>query len=60
MIKVQLWENKTLFQANEGFEKPINGLVLESTFDYFKYLKENILKNENKKSQYFTGVRNRK
>ena len=42
MIKVQLWENKTLFQANEGLEKPIFGLLLESTFDDFKYLKDQI------------------
>lgn len=43
MIKVQLWENETFFKANEGLEKPIIGLVLESTFDNFKYLK-NIIK----------------
>ena len=42
MVKVQLWENKTLFQANEGLEKPIIGLLLESTFDKFKYLKDAI------------------
>lgn len=42
MIKVQLWENKTFFQANEGLEKPIIGLLLESTFDNFKYLKDTI------------------
>lgn len=42
MIKVQLWENKTLFQANEGLEKPIIGLLIESTFDNFKYLKDTI------------------
>lgn len=42
MIKVQLWENKRFFQANEGLEKPIIGLLLESTFDKFKYLKDSI------------------
>ena len=42
MIKVQLWENKTLFQSNEGLEKPIIGLLIESTFDNFKYLKNTI------------------
>ena len=42
MIKVQLWENKTFFQANEGLEKPIIGLLIESTFDNFKYLKNTI------------------
>jgi hypothetical protein len=42
MIKVQLWENKELFKANEGLEKPIIGLLLESTFDKFKYLKDSI------------------
>ena len=36
MIKVQLWENKELFKANEGLEKPITGLLLESTFNNFK------------------------
>lgn len=42
MIKVQLWENKRFFQANEGLEKPIIGLLRESTFDNFKYLKNTI------------------
>ena len=42
MIKVQLWENKTLFKANEGLEKPIIGLLLESIFDNFKHLKDTI------------------
>lgn len=42
MIKVQLWENKTFFQANEGLEKPIIGLLKESTFDNFKHLKNTI------------------
>lgn len=42
MVKVQLWENKELFKANEGLEKPIIGLLLESTFDKFKYLKDAI------------------
>lgn len=42
MIKVQLWENKELFKANEGLEKPIIGLLLESTFNNFKYLKDTI------------------
>lgn len=42
MIKVQLWENKRFFQANEGLEKPIIGLLIESTFDNFKYLKNTI------------------
>lgn len=42
MIKVQLWENKTFFQANEGLEKPIMGLLIESSFDNFKYLKDTI------------------
>lgn len=42
MIKVQLWENKELFKANEGLEKPIIGLLRESTFDKFKYLKDAI------------------
>jgi hypothetical protein len=42
MIKVQLWENKELFKANEGLEKPIIGLLHESTFDKFKYLKDSI------------------
>jgi hypothetical protein len=42
MIKVQLWENKELFKANEGLEKPIIGLLRESTFDKFKYLKDSI------------------
>ena len=42
MIKVQLWENKELFKANEGLEKPIIGLLHESTFDNFKYLKDTI------------------
>lgn len=42
MIKVQLWENKTFFHANEGLEKPIIGLLIESTFDNFKYLKDTI------------------
>jgi hypothetical protein len=42
MIKVQLWENKELYKANEGLEKPIIGLLLESTFDKFKYLKHSI------------------
>lgn len=40
MIKVQLWENKTSFLANACLEKPIIGLLLESTFDDFKYLKD--------------------
>lgn len=42
MIKVQLLENKELFKANEGLEKPIIGLLRESTFDKFKYLKDSI------------------
>lgn len=42
MIKVQLWKNKTLFQANEGLENPIIGLLIESTFDNFKYLTDTI------------------
>ena len=42
MIKVQLWENKELFKANEGMEKPIIGLLFESTFNNFKYLKDTI------------------
>lgn len=42
MIKVQLWENKTLFQANEGLEKSFIGLLIESTFYNFKYLKNTI------------------
>lgn len=42
MVKVQLWENKTFFQANDGLEKPIIGLLIESTFDNFKYLSDNI------------------
>ena len=42
MVKVQLWENKTLFQANKGLEKSVIGLLLESTFDNFKYLKDTI------------------
>lgn len=42
MIKVQLWENKELFKANEGLEKPIIGLLHESTFNNFKYLKDTI------------------
>lgn len=42
MVKVQLWESKTLFQANEGLEKPVMGLLLESSFDKFKYLKDTI------------------
>ena len=42
MIKVQLWENKELFKANEGLDKPIIGLLRESTFDKFKYLKDSI------------------
>ena len=42
MIKVQLQENKELFKANEGLEKPIIGLLHESTFDNFKYLKDTI------------------
>lgn len=44
MIKVQLWQNKNYFQVNEGlcFDKPIMGLLLESTFDNFKYLSDSI------------------
>ena len=42
MVKVQLWENKTYFHVNEGLDKPIKGLLIESTFDNFKYLKDNI------------------
>jgi hypothetical protein len=42
MIKVRLWENKELYKANECLEKPIIGLLLESTFDKFKYLKDSI------------------
>ena len=42
MFKVQLWKNKELFKANEGLEKPIIGLLHESTFNNFKYLKDTI------------------
>lgn len=42
MVKVQLLENRTFFHANEGLEKPIIGLLIESTFDNFKYLKDTI------------------
>lgn len=42
MINVQLWENERFFKANEGLEKPIIGLIIESTFDNFKYLKDTI------------------
>lgn len=44
MIKVQLWQNKNYFQVNEGlgFDKPIMGLLIESTFDNFKYLSDSI------------------
>lgn len=44
MVKVQLWENKNHFQVNEGLglEKPIMGLLIESTFDNFKYLSDSI------------------
>lgn len=42
MIKVQLWENKTYFQANEGLEKSFIGLLIDSTFYNFKYLKNMI------------------
>ena len=40
MIKVQLWENKTFFFANDSLEKPIMGLLIESSFDNFKDMKD--------------------
>ena len=53
MIKLQLWRNKTFFQANDSLEKPIIGLLIESTFDNFKYFK-NIIKDTDASKTFVT------